>query len=143
MAVTKEIVIGELYSILNGASFVDLVDRDFMTPEELPSHAKRSILMEDEGAEDDIRYTSSDFADVEFTVTLWCYVDSNENLAAEMNEFDRKIKALLGSNRKLNGKAYSSQVLPLADKSGTESAPWGYFARPLRIQYEGSVPDGL
>lgn len=143
MAVKKETVIEELYSILSGASFVDFIDRDFMTPEELPSNAKRSILMEDEGAEDDIRYTSSDFADVEFTVTLWCYVESNENLAAEMNEFDRKIKALLGSNRKLNGKAYSSQILPLADKSGTEMRPWGRFARPLRIQYEGSVTDGL
>lgn len=143
MATTKETVIVELFSILNGSGLADFVTRDFFTIEEIPASAKKTIIVEDEGAEDDIRYTSSDFADVEFTVTLWCYVESNENLAAEMNEFDRKIKALLGSNRKLNGKAYSSQILPLADKSGTEQAPWGFFARPLRIQYEGSVTDGL
>ena len=143
MATNKETVIVELFSILNASGLADLVSRDFFTIEEVPATAKKTIIIEDEGAEDDIRYTSSDLADVEFTVTLWCYIESNENLAAEINEFDRKIKALLGSNRKLNGKAYSSQILPLADKSGTELKPWGYFARPLRIQYEGSVTDGL
>ncbi len=143
MATKKETVIEELFSILSGANFVDLVSREFLTIEEVPAKAKKVIVMEDEGPEDDIRYTSSDFADVDFTVSLWCYIETNENLSTEMNEFDRKIKALLGSNRKLNDKAYSSQILPLTEKSGTELNPWGYFVRPLRIQYEGSVLDGL
>ena len=143
MAVKKETVIEELFSIIRSSGLADFVSRDFVTVEEIQARHKKVIILEDEGAEDGIQYTSSDFADVEFTVTLWCYVETNENLSAEMNEFDRKIKALLGSNRKLNGKAFSSQILPLSDKSGTELKPWGFFARPLRIQYEGSVTDGL
>ncbi|MCK5615536.1 hypothetical protein KAR91_77445 [Candidatus Pacearchaeota archaeon] len=143
MATDKETILEELYSIIEASGLADLVDRQFLTLEEVPDNTKKVIIIEDEGPEDDIRYTSSDSADVEFTATLWCYVDAEENLASEMNNFDKAIKALLGSNRKLNGKAFSSQILPLSDKSGTEMKPLGFFARPIRIQYEGSVTDGL
>ena len=143
MATDKETILEALESIINASRLADLVDRQFLTVEEIPDNTKKVIIIEDEGPEDDIRYTSSDFADVEFTVTLWCYVDAEENLASEMNKFDKKIKALLGSNRKINNLAFSSTILPLSDKSGTEMKPLGFFARPLRIQYEGSVKDGL
>ena len=137
----KETVIVELHSIINASGLADLVDRNFLTVEEIADTAKKVIMIGDEGAEDDIRYTSSDFADVEFTVTLLCQVQAQKNISSEMIEFDRKIKALLGSNRKLNGKAYSSQILPLTDKEVVGDI--GRFARPIRIQYEGVVTDGL
>jgi hypothetical protein len=137
----KETVIVELYSIIEASGLADLVDRNFLTVEEIPDTAKKVIMVGDEGAEDDIRYTSGDFADVEFTVTLLCQVQAQKNISSEMIEFDRKIKALLGSNRKLNGKAYSTQILPLTDKEVVGDI--GRFARPLIIQYEGVVTDGL
>jgi len=137
----KETVIVELYSIIEGSGLADLVDRNFLTVEEIPDTAKKVIMIGDEGAEDDIRYNPGGLADVEFTITLLCQVEAQKNISSEMNEFDRKIKALLGSNRKLNGKAYSSQILPLTDKEVVGDK--GRFARPLRIQYEGVVTDGL
>ncbi|MCK5610645.1 hypothetical protein KAR91_52720 [Candidatus Pacearchaeota archaeon] len=143
MITDKETILEAVESILNASMLADLVDRQFLTKEEIPDSAKKVIIMEDEGPENDINYTSSDFADVDFTVNLWCWVTAEENLASEMNRFDKKIKALFGSNRKINKLAFSSQILPLADKSGTEMKPLGYFVRPLRIQYEGSVKDGL
>ena len=141
MIVTKEDIMVELYSIINASGIAQLVDRDFLALSDIPAHVKKAIVISDEEAEDDIRYTTSDFADVEFTVTLICHVETEENMSSEMNAFDKKIKALLGSNRKLNGKAFSSQILPLTGKEARGNA--GRFARPLRIQYEGSVTDGL
>jgi hypothetical protein len=137
----KETIMVEIHSIIESSNLADLVDRNFLSVEEIPDKAKTVIMIGDEGAEDDIRYTSSDLADVEFTVTLLCQVQAEKNLSSEMIEFDRKIKALLGSNRKLNGKAFSSQIIPLTDKEVVGSI--GRFARPLRIQYEGVVTDGL
>lgn len=136
----KEAIMVELHSIIEASGLADLVDRNFLTVEEIGANNKTAIMIGDE-AEDDIRYTSSDFADVGFTVTLLCQVEATKNISSEMIEFDRKIKALLGSNRKLNGKAYSSQILPLTDKEVMGDI--GRFARPIRIQYEGVVTDGL
>jgi len=137
----KEMVITELYSIIESSGLADLVSRKFLTAKDLPAHVKKAIMVLDEEPENDIIYRSGNVGDVDFTVELICYVESEKNLSSEMNEFDKKIKALLGSNRKLNGKAFSSQILPLSDKETRGNG--GLFTRPLRIQYEGVVTDGL
>ena len=141
MSITKEDVIDELYSIIEGSGIADLVDRNFLLAGDIPANVKKAIMITDEEPENDIIYKSSGTADVDFTVLLVCHIETEKNMSSEMNNFDRKLKALLGSNRKLNGKAFSSQILPSDGKAIQGNA--GRFGRPLRIQYEGVVTDGL
>ena len=141
MSVTKEDVMVELHSIIEGSGIADLVDRNFLLAGDIPASVKKAIMITDEEPENDIIYKSSGTADVDFTVLLVCHIETEKNMSSEMNEFDRKLKALLGSNRKLNGKAFSTQILPSDGRAIQGNA--GRFGRPLRIQYEGVVTDGL
>ena len=141
MSVTKEDVMVELHSIIEGSGIADLVDRNFLLAGDIPASVKKAIMITDEEPENDIIYKSSGTADVDFTVLLVCHIETEKNMSSEMNEFDRKLKALLGSNRKLNGKAFSTQILPSDGRAIQGNA--GRFGRPLRIQYEGVVADGL
>jgi hypothetical protein len=141
MSITKEDVIVELYSIIEGSGIADLVDRNFLLAGDIPSNVKKAIMITDDEPENEIIYRSSDNADVDFTVLLVCHIETEENMSSEMNDFDQELKALLGSNRKLNGKAFSSQILPSDGREVQGNA--GRFGRPLRIQYEGVVTDGL
>lgn len=141
MGITKEDVIVELHSIIEASRIADLVDRNFLAFNDIPANVKKAILIVEGEGENEIIYKSSNNADVDFTVLLDCQVEAIENLSSEMNDFDRAIKDLLGSNRKLNGKAFSSQIQPLEDKE--VQGHIGRFRRPLRIQYEGVVTDGL
>jgi hypothetical protein len=141
MSITKEDVIVELHSIIEASNIADLVDRDFLEFNDIPANVKKAILIVEGEGENEIIYRSSNNADVDFTVLLDCQVEAEKNISSEMNDFDRAIKDLLGSNRKLNGKAFSSQVQPLEDKEVQGNQ--GRFRRPLRIIYEGVVTDGL
>ena len=141
MSITKEDVIVELHSIIEASGIADLVDRNFLIASDIPANVKKAIMITDEEPENEILYRSSDIADVDFTVLLVCHIETEKNMSSEMNAFDKAIKALLGSNRKLNGKAFSSQLLPSDGKEVQGNA--GRFGRPLRIQYEGVVTDGL
>ena len=141
MSVTKEDVIVALHSIIQSSGIADLVDRNFLEFNDIPASAKKAILIVDSESEDEIIYKSSNNADVDFTILLDCQVLSVKNLSSEMNAFDRAINKLLGSNRKLNGKAFSSQIQALEGKEVQNHI--GRFRRPLRIQYEGVVTDGL
>jgi hypothetical protein len=138
---TKENVIVELHSIIEGSGIADLVDRNFLLESDIPANVKKAIMITDEEPENEINYTSSNTADVDFTVLLVCHIETEKNMSSEMNAFDQELKALLGSNRKLNGKAFSSQILPSDGKEIKGNA--GRFGRPLKIQYEGVVTDGL
>ena len=141
MSITKEDVIVELHSIIEASGIADLVDRNFLLANDIPAHVKKAIMITDEEPENEIIYTSSGTADVDFTVLLVCHIEVEKNMSSEMNAFDKAIKSLLGSNRKLNGKAFSSQILPSDGKEIQGNA--GRFGRPLRIQYEGVVTNGL
>ena len=141
MSVTKEDIIVELHSIIKASGIADLVDRNFLIANDIPANVKKAIMITDDEPENDILYRSSDNADVDFTVLLVCHIETEKNMSSEMNAFDQAIKALLGSNRKLNGKAFSSQILPSDGREVQGNA--GRFGRPLRIQYEGVVTDGL
>jgi hypothetical protein len=141
MSITKEDVIVELHSIIEGSGIADLVDRNFLLASDIPANVKKAIMITDEEPENEINYTSSNTADVDFTVLLVCHIETEKNMSSEMNAFDQELKALLGSNRKLNGKAFSSQILPSDGREVQGNA--GRFGRPLRIQYEGVVTDGL
>ncbi len=141
MSITKEDVIVELHSIIEASGIADLVTRDFLAQGDIAAHVKKAIIISDEEPENDIIYKSSGTADVDFTVLLICHVETEKNMSSEMNAFDQAIKALIGSNRKLNGKAFSSQILPSDGREVQGNA--GRFGRPIRIQYEGVVTDGL
>ena len=141
MSITKEDVIVELHSIIEASGIADLVDRNFLIASDIPANVKKAIMITDEEPENEILYRSSDIADVDFTVLLVCHIETEKNMSSEMNAFDKAIKTLLGSNRKLNGKAFSSQILPSDGREVQGNA--GRFGRPLRIQYEGVVTDGL
>jgi hypothetical protein len=141
MSITKEDVIVELHSIIEGSGIADLVDRNFLLASDIPANVKKAIMITDDEPENEIIYRSSDNADVDFTVLLVCHIETEKNMSSEMNAFDQELKALLGSNRKLNGKAFSSQILPSDGREVQGNA--GRFGRPLRIQYEGVVTDGL
>jgi hypothetical protein len=141
MSNTKEDVMVELFSIIEGSGIADLVDRNFLLPGDIPAHVKKAIMITDDEPENEIIYRSSNTADVDFTVLLVCHIETEENMTSEMNDFDKALKDLLGSNKKLNGKAFSSQILPSDGREVQGNA--GRFGRPLRIQYEGVVTDGL
>jgi hypothetical protein len=141
MSITKEDVIVELHSIIEASGIADFVTREFISPNDLPANVKKAVMISDDEPENEILYKSSDTADVDFNVLLICHVETEVNMSTVMNAFDKELKALLGSNRKLNGKAFSSQILPHEGREVQGNA--GRFARPLRIQYEGVVTDGL
>jgi hypothetical protein len=137
----KETVMSSLVSILNTPDLADLVSRKFLTNKDIPASVKRAIMAVDEEGENELDYVAGGYADIDFTVNLVCYIRSEKNLHSEINDFDKKIKARLGSNKKLNNTAFSSQIRPLTEKEIKGSAC--LFVRPLRIQYEGVVTDGL
>lgn len=141
MSITKEDVLVELHSIIEASGIADFVSREFTDLGDLASTIKKAVIISDDEPENEILYKSSGTADVDFNVLLICHVETEVNMSSEMNAFDKELKALLGSNRKLNGKAFSSQILPHEGREVQDNA--GRFARPLRIQYEGVVTDGL
>ena len=137
----KKSIILELYSILVSSNVADKVYKDYISEGDIPSTVKKAIMITDIEPEDSIDYTTSGYADVVFTITLLCQVNFISDIFSEMNEFDREIKAVIGNNSKLNGKAFSVQITPSSGKEVLGNL--GRFDRPIQIQYEGVVTDGL
>jgi hypothetical protein len=137
-----------LAQVLINTEGIRLVTRQFKSILELSTENLPAIIIEDDG-EETITEKSGDFANIAFIVSIIGYVRTTNDLSTALNELDQLTKTALGQDF-LNSSGIMRtaglsgfRILPLAERSGTESKPNAFFEREVEITYEGRLSTGL
>ncbi len=137
-----------LGQVLINTEGIKLVTRQFKNIDDLSTENIPAIIIEDYG-EETITEKSGDFADVAFIVSLIGYINTKVDPSTALNELDQLTKKALGQDF-LNSSGLMRtaglsgfKILPLVERSGTESAPDAFFEREIEITYEGRLSTGL
>lgn len=154
MADKEESVIA-LINVLKGAPEFKDVGRQFKTFEELSDEEFPQLIVEEDEGEESIIYTSGGFGNVTFIVNIVGYVYDADNIASAINALDKLVKKQLGldflitpthpaedSIMRVAG-LIGFKINPLTSKSGSEMNPYGWFVRPIQLEYQGIVSEGL
>ena len=152
----RETSIQSLITVLQAVPELKSVGRQFKTFEEIGNTNFPAIIVEeDDSGEESIDYTSGGFGNVIFTVNIIGYVRASKNLATAINKLDVFIKKTLGTDfiitpthtaedsvmRSAGLEGFTIETLK--EKSGTEFNPFGRFVRPIKLEYQGLVSEGL
>lgn len=127
---------------------VKAVTREFKTIKEISTPMFPTIIIEDDGAEE-IDWKSGDFADVMFTVSIIGYVNKAKDVSQALNELDVLLKKALGTDFLSSTGVMRSagisgfRVMPLVERSGSETTPYGFFEREIQLTYESRLSLGL
>jgi len=138
----RETILIELLNLLKGIPSVKFVTREFKPIDDISAVQFPTIIIEDDGAEEIFNKTGM-VADISFEVNIIGYVNQEGGVSTAINNLDTELKKKIAENLTLNGKVAIIRILPYTDRSGSKFAPYGYFERPLRITYEGTLAGGL
>jgi len=149
----RESILNALFTVVKGITVakgyaidVKFISRQFTPITKVPSVGFPAVLIEDDGPET-IQLKSSGFANVSFEVSLIGYVRSKDSISTSLNELDTELKKAIAADPTLGGTVARVTIMPYKDRSGSQFAaeglPYGYFERPIKIQYEGRAIDGF
>lgn len=144
----RESCIVALANVLEETEGINAVLRQFIHINEVANNQFPAIIIEDDGKEE-IENKSGDFSDVAFTISIIGYVHKTKDLSTALNELDKLTKEALGldfldSTGFMRSAGLAGfRILPLVERSGTESAPLAFFEREVELTYEGRLSTGL
>ncbi len=146
----REQCVASLVTVLQGVETIKKVSRQFKTFDEISDKEFPHVVVEeDESGENEIDYSSSGFGNITFTVNIIGYVNTSKNLATAINDLDKLVKKTLGTDfMDATGVMQTAGLVgftirELSEKSGTEANPFGSFVRPIELEYQGQVSEGL
>lgn len=151
----KEQSIVSLIEVLKTAPSIKRIGRQFKTFEEISNEDFPQIIVEEDEGERSIIYTSGGFGNVTFIVNILGYVRDDKNLATAINALDKLVKKQLGLDFQItpthsaddslmrSAGLIGFEIKPLSSKSGTEMNPYGWFVRPIQLEYQGILSEGL
>jgi len=138
----REQIIVKLETLLRGIPSIKLVTREFTPIDDIAANQFPAIIIEDDGAEEFFDKVGG-VADVSFEVAVIGYVSQINGVSTALNTLDVDIKKAIALDMTLGGLAMAVRIMPYKTRSGSKFSPYGFFERPLKITYEGTLAGGL
>lgn len=138
----REEILIYLENLLKGISGVKFVTREFSPINDISYAQFPSLIIEDDGIEEYFNKTGG-VADISFEVNIIGYVNQIKGVSTALNNLDTLLKQKIASDLTLGGNVSIIRIMPYTARSGSKFSPYGYFERPVRITYEGTLTGGL
>lgn len=138
----REDILVLIKSLLEGMKGIKLVTREFRPIDDIATTQFPAVIIEDDGAEE-YAWKTGGFADISFDINIIGYVNQIGGVSTALNNLDDELKKVISSDLTLGGNVAIIRILPYTERSGSKFAPYGYFERPLRITFEGTMAGGL